>query len=182
MRDFRSETDKVIDLPQVMQYIIGDVLDIGCGVHKITPNATGVDGRLLPGVDVVCEHEDIWEKVRAFRKDNNFISVFDTIYSSHFLEHLPDQYGAIKVWEMMLKRGGHLILYLPHGDNYDNKENPEHMVDIKYDPFMFWIKRAFCGEGKDFKGNNLPKVFELIDSGMDLRPNCYSFFVILRKL
>ncbi|HTJ52646.1 MAG TPA: methyltransferase domain-containing protein [Cyclobacteriaceae bacterium] len=173
MRTYHSEADKVRDLPQVMQYIIGSIIDFGCGDSKITPDAKGVDGRPLPGVDYVTDNPLILDFIGE---------KFDTVFSSHFLEHLSDQYSAIECWGDALNIGGHLVLYLPDGDHYDNKENLEHMVDIKYDPFIFWIKRAFCGEGKDFRGDHLPKVFDLVDSGMDLREGCYSFYVILRKV
>jgi hypothetical protein len=179
---YMSEAAKVRDLPEVMKYITGEVLDVACGGDKIIPSAIGFDGRALPGVDIIGNHGDIWEKIRHFRKDNHFFDVFDTIFSSHFLEHCSDQYGTINQWMMMVKKGGNLILYLPDGDHYDNKANPEHMVDMKYEPFMFWIRRAFCGEGKDFKGDNMPKFFDLVDHALDIGPDRYSFYVILRKV
>lgn len=168
---YHSETAKFRELEQ-MKYIQGGVLDIGCGDDKIIPSAIGFDGRALPGVDLI--QDDPY--------DMSSVEWMDTIFSSHFLEHLADQYGAIKEWSECLHSGGHLVLYLPDGDHYNNKENPEHMVDMKHDPFIFWIKRAFCGEGKDFRGDRLPKTFDFVESGMDLRENCYSFYCILRKL
>lgn len=173
MRDYHSESQKVQDLPEVMKYITGQILELGCGDSKITPESFGIDGRDLPGVNFVTDNPYLINAAVG--------SHWDTVFSSHFLEHLADQFRAIREWSDCLKSGGHLVLYLPSGDHYDNKENPEHIVDMKYDPFMFWIKRAFCGEGKDFRGDHLPKVFDLVDSGMDLRENCYSFYVILKK-
>jgi hypothetical protein len=179
---YMSEAAKVRDLPQVMKYITGEVLDVACGGDKIIPSAVGFDGRALPGVDIFGDHDDIWEKIRSFRKDKRFTNVFDTIFSSHFLEHCPDQWGTIYDWSMMLKSGGHLVLYLPDGDHYDNKGNPEHMVDMKYEPFMFWFKRALCGEGKDFKGEHLSRMFELVDHGLDIGEDRYSFFLVAKKV
>lgn len=179
---YMSEAAKVRDLPQVMKYITGDILDVACGGDKIIPDAIGFDGRYLPGVDIIGNHDDLWVKVRGTRKDNHFIDVFDTIFSSHFLEHCPDQYTTITTWLTMLKPGGHLILYLPDGDHYDNKANPEHMTDMKYEPFMFWFRRAFCGEGKDFKGEHLPKTFELIDHALDVGEDRYSFYLIAKRV
>lgn len=178
---YMSEAAKVRDIPNVMKYITGEVLDVACGGDKIIPSAIGFDGRPLTGVDLFGDHEDIWEKVRYSRKDQHFINVFDTIFSSHFLEHCPDQWGTVYKWIMMLKQGGHLVLYLPDGDHYDNKANPEHMVDMKYEPFMFWFRRAFCGEGKDFKGEHLAAQFELVDHGLDVGEDRYSFYLVARK-
>lgn len=181
---YMSEAAKVRDLPEVMKYITGDILDFGCGGDKIVPHAIGIDGRKLPGVDVVSErlHEfsfifDLASAGFCVEEDRKW----DTIFSSHLLEHLVEPYAAIIAWASLLKQGGHLILYLPDGDHYDNKANPEHMVDMKYEPFMFWFRRAFCGEGKDFKGEHLPAQFELVDHGLDVGEDRYSFYLVARK-
>lgn len=170
---YSSEAAKVRDMPNVMKYVVGKIADMGCGPDKITPDAVGFDGRNLDGVDVVDD-----DLINIPKND----LIYDTVFSSHFLEHLPDQYGAVYSWHQILKHGGHLVLYLPDGRHYDNKENPEHMVDMKYEDFMFWFKRSFCGEGKDFRGNHLHKSFEIIDSGMDVGEDRYSFYVIARKV
>jgi hypothetical protein len=98
------------------------------------------------------------------------------------LEHIAADYAALKDWSLLLREGGHLVLYLPDGDHYDNKENLEHMRDVKYEQFLFWFKRAFCGEGNDFRGNHVPKIFELVDSYTDYGENRYSFVVIAKKV
>jgi hypothetical protein len=171
---YHSEAAKVRDMPNVMQYVVGRILDIGCGPDKITPEAFGVDGRKLDGVDHVTDN--------PYLLANPVGRHWDTVFSSHFLEHLQDQFGAILEWRLCLEVGGHIVLYLPDGRHYDNKENPEHMIDMKYDDFMFWFKRSFCGEGKDFRGENLPKLFELVDSGMDVGQDRYSFYVVARRV
>lgn len=171
---YSSESAKVRDMPNVMKFITGRVLDIGCGPDKITPDALGVDGRDLPGVGCVTDNPYFLKMELG--------SDWDTVFSSHFLEHLQSPFEALVEWCSCLKLGGHLVLYLPDGDHYNNKENPEHMQDIKYEPFMLWFRRSLCGEGKDFKGNNLLKQFELVDSFMDVGPDRYSFVVIARKV
>ena len=171
---YHSEAAKVRDLPQVMKYITGKVLDIGCGPDKILSTAVGVDGRDLHGVDVITDN--------PYHLANRTGVNFDTVFSSHFLEHLANDYEALTEWISLLKIGGHLVLYLPCGTKYNNRENEEHMRDIKYDDFMFWFKRCFCGEGKDFRGNNLPKMVELIDHATDYGEDRYSFYIICRRV
>jgi len=178
---YMSETEKFRDMPEVMKYITGRILDIGCGGNKITHDSVGVDGRLLDGVDVICDRADDYDLLIYFR-DKQLPNVFDTVFSSHFLEHCPNQHQTIMVWSDLLKRGGHLVLYLPDGRHYDNKENEEHMVDMNHDQFIFWFKRVFCGEGKNFKGEHLPKMFELVDHGLDVGEDRYSFYVIAKKV
>lgn len=171
---YHSEAAKVRDLPHVMQYIIGRVADVGCGTDKITPDAVGFDGRPVDGVD---EQRD-----GLLHLGHGAIQSYDTIFSSHFLEHVNDPYHYITQWATFLNPGGHLVLCMPDKAHYNSKENLEHLYDWSHDDFVFFVKRCFCGEGKNYKGDHLPKVFEFITSGMDLRENCYSFYVILQKL
>lgn len=176
-----SEAAKILE--KVRPYLNGLVVDVACGDQKIIPEAYGVDGRALPGVDAVVDMSDtqnLYQKLRD--KNGKFLSTVDVIFSSHFLEHCDDQYGAIQSWSLLLKKGGYLILYLPDGRYYNNHENPEHMVDMNYDNFMFWFRRAWCGEGKNYKGENLTKFFEVIDSGLDVGENRYSFFLIAKHV
>jgi SAM-dependent methyltransferase len=171
---YGSEAAKVRELPQVMQYVYGCIIDIGCGHDKIVKNSFGVDGRQLPGVDLVVD--------TPYLDWNEESKPYDTVFSSHFLEHLPDQYGVVKSWAGLLRTGGHLVLYLPDGGYYNNRENVEHCIDMKYSEFMFWMRRSFCGEAKDFRGDHLPKILEEVSSGMDLRPDCYSFYAIFKRI
>lgn len=174
---YGSEAAKVRDMPNVMRYITGTVVDVGCGHDKLTPDAFGVDGRQLPGVDYVTS--DVYNLSLPLTL---FGAPFDTVFSSHFLEHLQDPFKAIEDWAGLLKPGGHLILYLPDGRKYDNGNNFEHMYDWTCDSFIFWMRRSFCGDGKDFKGENLPKLFELVEFGEDFGEDRYSFYVICKKL
>lgn len=168
---YSSEAAKVRELEHVMKYVKGRVCDIGAGHDKITHNAYAIDGRSLPGVDCI--------------QDGLYITIqgkFDTIFSSHFLEHVIEPTGYIYNWYTNLNIGGHLILYLPQKGAYNSHENPEHMWNWDYEDFIFWIKRSFCGDGKNYKGENIIKIFELIDSGLDIGHDRYSFFVILRRV
>jgi trans-aconitate methyltransferase len=165
-----SEAAKVRDMPEVMKYITGLVADVGCGTDKITWDAIGYDGRQLPGVDFntpMCWLQPMF---------------VDTVFSSHFLEHIPSPFDYIMNWHENLKLGGHIVVYLPDGRYYNNHENMEHLVDMNYDQFLFWFRRVFCGEGKDFRGNNLPKLFELVLHKLDVGDDRYSFVIVARKI
>lgn len=175
---YQSEAAKVRDLPNIMQYVQGEIIDLGAGPDPITPQAFAVDGRPLLGISYVTDNVlTLSDQLQGCAH-----APFDTVFSSHFLEHVADQYGAVMDWSKLLKIGGHLVLYLPDGRHYNNKENPEHLIDMNYDQFLFWFKRCFCGEGKDFRGNHLPKIFELVESGMDVGEDRYSFFIVARKV
>jgi SAM-dependent methyltransferase len=177
---YHSEAAKFRELPQ-MKYVTGKILDIGCGPDRITEDAIGVDGRDLPGVGAITD--DPYRLVGLVGKTELLcVNDYNTVFSSHFVEHLCDPWGALLEWIRLLKEGGHLVLYLPDGRYYNNKENEEHMQDMKYDDFLFWFRRSFCGEGKDFRGDHLPKMFELVDHGLDIGDDRYSFYVVARKV
>lgn len=163
--------------PIIEKYLVGEVCDIGCGDSPITENAFGIDGRDFPCVKYRTDFLYNLPHDVCGRK-------WDCVFSSHVLEHLPDLYRAIEEWGMMVKKDGHLILYLPDGDYYNNKENPEHFHDTKYEPFLMWFKRAFCGEAKNFKGEQYASpIFELIESGQDVeKEDHYSFYIVAKKI
>jgi predicted SAM-dependent methyltransferase len=172
---YGSETAKIRD--KVLQYLGDCVIDIGYGGDPVTPNAFTVDGRPLPGLshrtdNLYTLHEELYGQ----------IPLADTVFSSHTLEHLSDHFGAIFSWSQLIKSGGYLVLYLPDGRYYNNRENPEHMVDTKYEDFMFWFERTWCGAGKDFRGNNFEATFRLIESGMDVGEDRYSFYLVAQKI
>lgn len=170
---YHSETAKVKDRPEWMKYITGRVADIGAGDDKIVPDAYCLDGRDRNGNQV---RHDLY-----LNKDFDE-GTFDTIFSSHFLEHVATPFEYIKNWHDALNPNGHLFLYMPQKDAYNSHENKEHLFNWSYDDFMFFFRRNFCGEGKDYKGNHYPKYFEIIESGLDIGPDRYSFFLIAKRV
>jgi len=177
---YHSESAKVRDMPNVMKFVTGRIADVGCGGDKITPDAIGFDGRKIDGVDSI-QHglKHLWYIDSEGNKNHG---VFETIFSSHFLEHVPDPYDYIMQWYEHIWPGGHLVLYLPQKDAYNSKENPEHLFNWSYEDFIFWFTRSFCGEGKDYRGEHLPRYFDLIESGLDIGPDRYSFYIVARKV
>lgn len=162
---------------KIEKYLVGEVVDIGCGDEPICQHAIGIDGRVFPHVKKVTNNlYDLDVQYPAL------IDKFDCCFSSHVLEHLPDHFRAILEWSKLLKTGGYFILYLPDGDYYPNKQNPEHFHDTKYADFMFWFRRTFCGEALNFTGHHYFKpYFELVESGQDIGENRYSFYLIAKK-
>lgn len=169
-----SESIKIFE--KIKQYLVGDVADIGCGDEPIVEGAFGIDGRFFPCVKFVVDG--------LYGLPDKIDKRFDTCFSSHCLEHLPDAYRSVNEWGQLVKQGGHFILYLPDGDYYPNQENPEHFHDTKYEPFLMWFKRAFCGEAKNYKGEQYaPPIFELIESGQDvIEEQHYSFYIVAKKI
>jgi SAM-dependent methyltransferase len=168
---YHSEAAKVRDM-SIMKYVQGRVADVGAGGDKITPDSYAVDGRALPGVDSVRDG--------LMLRDED--GMFDTVFSSHFLEHVNNPYEYILNWYKHLRFYGHIILYMPQKDAYKSEDNPEHLFNWSYDDFMFFFRRNFCGEGKNYKGENLRTLFEVIESGVDIGQDRYSFYIVAKKV
>ena len=88
------------------KYCNGEGLDIGYGGDIITPDCSGWDFRngdaqYLSGID-----------------DESF----DFVYSSHCLEHMYDVQIALKNWFRVVRKGGYLLLAIPHRDLYEKKK------------------------------------------------------------
>ena len=167
-----GETSKIRE--KVSKYIQGTVYDIGCGDDKICPNAIGIDGRS------VFEGGYVQKGLVDFPKE--ILGTADVVYSSHVLEHMEDDYITLVSWGKLLKTNGILILYLPDGRWYNNHENPEHIRDYQYEQFMMFFRRAFCGEGKNYRWESLPKIFEILEEGLDIGPDRYSFYLAAKKI
>ena len=176
---FYSESEKVHTLPNVMKYITGRILDIGCADHKILPQAIGVDGRPLAGVDIVTSDlGTLWDT----QQYGSECQTYDTVFSSHLLEHVEEPFWMLHCWKHCMKKGGHLVLYLPEKSHYDNYQNPEHLWNWSYEDFLFSFKRQMCGEGKNFEGEHLEPAFKLIECGEHYGPDLYSFYIVAEKL
>ena len=107
------------------KYCKGEGIDIGYGGDILTPDCSGWDFRngdaqYLSGIE-----------------DESF----DFAYSSHCLEHMYDVRTALRNWFRIVKRGGYLLLAIPHRDLYEKKSQlPSHWnSDHKH---MFLIGRA----------------------------------------
>ena len=99
-----SKTNAIRGSHFAKQYLSGTVLDIGAGN------------------DPVCSHAVIFDQQHG---DANRINAyfeaesFDTVHSSHCLEHMNDPESAILQWWSLVKPGGYMITVVPHEDLYE---------------------------------------------------------------
>ena len=87
------------------KYCIGQGLDIGCGNDPVVDGCCGWD----------LMHGDAQYLTGIADEE------FDWVYSSHCLEHVDDVRIALKNWFRVVRRGGYLLLYIPHRDLYEKK-------------------------------------------------------------
>lgn len=85
-------------------YLSGEVLDIGCGNDPVVPHARPFD----------VAHGDA-NRILDFLPPESF----DSVNSSHCLEHMRDAPAALRDWWRLVRPGGHLVLVVPHEDLYE---------------------------------------------------------------
>jgi predicted SAM-dependent methyltransferase len=123
---------------ELVPYMNGRCLDLGCGPYKTFPHFTGVDNG----------HHDKkfgWQnKADVIVETCEDLSIFadkshDMVFSSHLLEHIAPENlkKTLSEWCRVIKSNGHLILYVPDEDEYpkvgEDGANPDHKWNVNYD-------------------------------------------------
>lgn len=62
---------------------------------------------------------------------------FEFVYSSHCLEHLEEPHTALIRWFELVKKGGYLIVCVPHRDLYEKKKRLPSLWN--QDHKSFWL-------------------------------------------
>ena len=152
---------------ELVPYMRGRCLDIGCGPYKVYPHFIGIDNGHhwgMRGADVKAEATDL----SLFADES-----CDLVYSSHLLEHIEyEQVPAVlKGWARIVKTGGYLVLYLPDEDEYpkigEHGANPDHKWNVSYDKVIEPMK--LVGHG-----------WNLIDFQRRNQDDEYSLFFVFR--
>jgi SAM-dependent methyltransferase len=82
----------------------GSVIDIGCGLDLVVPHAVPFDQ----------QHGDAQHILDHCQPES-----FDTVHSSHCLEHMRHVEAALAEWWALVRPGGHLIIVVPEEDLYE---------------------------------------------------------------
>ncbi len=85
-------------------YFSGRVLDIGAGKDPVCSSAIVFDQ----------QHGDA-NHIRNYFESNSF----DTVHSSHCLEHMNNPIDALSEWWSLVKPGGYLVTVVPHEELYE---------------------------------------------------------------
>lgn len=115
---------------EVIPWLQGVVVDLGCGRDKVVPHAIGVDFpvhydgkgggvKLATAADIPSG----WEKFHAFCVEHK--ATFDTVLSSHLLEDYARPYDILLRWLELVRVGGRLILVLPIEQKYREIAGPQ---------------------------------------------------------
>ena len=86
------------------QYLSGAVIDIGAGDDPVVPEA-----------EIFDLNQGDANHILEYRQP----AQYDTVHSSHCLEHMFDSRQALKDWWQLVKPGGYMITVVPHEDLYE---------------------------------------------------------------
>ena len=122
------------------KYLTGRVIDIGAGNDLVIPTAERFD----------LEDGDA-NFITKYRDQNSY----DSVHSSHCLEHMFEPENALKEWWALVKPGGYLILVVPDEDlyeqgiwpsifNLDHKNTFRFAGDASWSPVSYNIQDLVC--------------------------------------
>lgn len=116
--------------PIAQKFCKGKIIDIG----------NSKDSWAFPDATDCCDltNDPPWNDAMNIPVKDNW---YNSVFSSHCLEHVPDYYGALTEWTRILKPDGILFLYLPDSDACPywkpcNDRRHLHILrpdDLKYD-------------------------------------------------
>jgi SAM-dependent methyltransferase len=120
------------------KYLQGRGIDIGCGDDPVTPDCIQWDRQGPPyaiGPPMYINEEEILANLRPGRifscppaptmivNDAMSLAIesesLPWVYSSHCLEDLDNPWAAVKEWWRVIKRGGYLVIMVPHRDLFE---------------------------------------------------------------
>lgn len=96
------------------EWLKGRILDIGAGSDPIREECDVFD----------IQHGDA-NRITQFLDSKSY----DTVYSSHCLEHMDDPKATLTEWWDILRPGGHMILIVPDNDLYEQHIWPSFFND-----------------------------------------------------
>lgn len=110
------------------------ILELGCGAGKRHPVAVGVDLLDVAGADIVG---DALEALGAFPDGS-----VDSIYSEHFMEHVPEPHQILREAARVLRPGGEFRAIIPHFSNLWFYSDPTHRSYFGLYTFCYWVVKA----------------------------------------
>lgn len=150
-------------------YTRGMGVDVGSGDFRAFQNWITLDNGMDFGGKRVADIHAAGDGILPFSD-----SSLDFVVSSHYLEHVVDFRLTLAEWWRVIRKGGHLVLYLPHADLYPRMgqpgSNPDHKHDFLPEDIIDAMSSASMLGGWDLIEN------ETREGGDE-----YSFFQVYRK-
>jgi 2-polyprenyl-3-methyl-5-hydroxy-6-metoxy-1,4-benzoquinol methylase len=126
-----------------------DILDFGCGWCEFLKNIKNY--KSLSGIELRKEcinHIKLNIKKISITDDINYYKKkFDIITMFHVLEHIPYQVNILKILKSKLKKGGKIVIEVPHAEDFLILQNELK----KFRDFTFWSEHLILHTCKSLK-------------------------------
>ena len=131
--DEAKKTNKIRGKAFFKKYFSGRVIDIGAGEDLVCEGAERIDQE-----DGDANHITTHRQLNAY----------DTVHSSHCLEHMYEPKKALLEWWKLIKPGGYLVLVVPDEDLYEqgfwpSKFNSDHKATFTLNNEKSWSPVSF---------------------------------------
>ena len=126
-----------------------DILDFGCGWGEFLKNIKNY--KSLSGIELRKEcinHINLnIKKINITDDINYYKKKFDIITMFHVLEHIPYQVNILKILKSKLKKGGKIVIEVPHAEDFLILQNELK----KFRDFTFWSEHLILHTCKSLK-------------------------------
>lgn len=152
---------------EIVKWTRGRGLDIGAGMYRTFPHFITVDnnidqrlfGHPMPRPDLFVEDAQSLDLIAT--------ESMDFVFSSHLLEHIPEDalVKTLKEWLRVIKLRGYLVLYLPDADEYpkvgEEGANPDHKWNVTYNALVGLMHKAGAWDLVDYQKRNEGQEYSL---------------------
>lgn len=147
------------------RYFQGCVIDIGGGNDPVSANAKVFDLK-----DGDAQYISQYEHSESY----------DCVHSSHCLEHMVDVPKALSQWWTLVKKGGYMVIIVPHEDLYEQKIWPSIFNNDHKATFRLNQKESWSNVSYDLHQlcSHLPNV-DIVDES--IQDNHYDYNLQYKK-
>lgn len=117
------------------------IVDLGCGAKKLK-GAFGIDRRMEPGVDLICDFE------RALPLKTNSV---DVVYMSHIIEHVKNLLSFMEEVYRVCRPGAEIRVVAPYYTSRGAFRDPTHVRFITEDTFQYFEPPTDYGVKTNFR-------------------------------
>lgn len=121
------------------------IVDLGCGSKKID-GAIGLDRRLEPGVDLICDFE------HELPLKTNSVEIMNM---SHIMEHVRDLIPFMEEVYRVCRPGAKVRIVVPYYASRGAFRDPTHVRFITEDTFQYFEQPTDYGVKTNFRIENI---------------------------
>lgn len=133
-------------------------LNVGCG-RNIRDGWINLDAANLPGVDIVCDLENLREHPIDLPEGS-----VEYFLLSHVIEHIRDSLSLMQELWRLAKPGATALIQVPHGGNDDAWEDPTHVRPYFVGSFGYFSQPHYWRADYGYRGDwNVEKIQLLVD-------------------